>query len=266
MLSFVMMKGHGKTVFGLNAASYLTNIGTCVVNFALDMGEITMMDRTLSRRDGFKAHDLVNYKLQGDDEVKLRRSIFELSEIKNYLHISENNISLDKFDTMCYQIKEKFKNLGVLPDDGYFIVIFDTLDLIEDFSRSETAYNIKTNINKLHDILRRHQIFAINLLQANENKIRTRNFQDPDSAERFRIGLMDIEGGASYASRSRVVLAGNRPLQMKKMIFHNHEDSEIWDTEEDIYYVSIVKQNDGPLGHIKYVLDKNTYRMYVYGD
>jgi len=264
MLSFVMLKGNGKTIYGQNCASYLTNIGTCVSYFAFDMGQATMMDRTLVHRDGFNSSDLVSYSLNRDDIARLRKSMNDLSEIKNYVQVSTDLLTLKDIDRYFYQIKAKFKKLGVLPEDEYFVAIFDTLDMVADFSKSETGYHIKNCINKLHAILRKHKVFAINLLQANENKLRTRRFNNPDALNTYRVGIEDIEGGASYSSRSRVVLAGNRPLHLKKMMFPTHEDRELWDTEEDIFHINICKQNDGGLRNFKHVLDVGTYRVYPY--
>ena len=148
-------------------------------------------------------------------------------------------------------------------DDEYFVCVFDTIDMVEDFSGAD-PYKIKASINKQSTILKKYGIFAINLNQLNESQIRTkkpRRFEDVDF---IKFSKEDIEGGASYASRSRVVIIGTRPKEMKQSFFP--EEIELLELEEDILKLVIDKQNYVRTGMIypKLLFDHHTFRLYEY--
>ena len=260
MMSFAMRKGEGKTIFGLNLANVQINQKIPVIYFCFDMGWITIMDRWLCLREGFLQGELLQEDKTRDQVRKITRSLDSLKTIDNFIFYPAASMSLTELNSYLYKAKNEFRKRGVLgPNDNYCILYFDTLDMIDEFSGVD-AYGIKYGINKLHSILRQHQCFAVNLLQLNENVIRAKKPKELEDVKKIRFTKEDIEGGASYASRSRVVIIGTRPKAMMKSFFP--EEKELIDLEEDIMYLSIDKQNDGDTGRIPpLIFDTTTYRL-----
>jgi hypothetical protein len=98
------------------------------------------------------------------------------------------------------------------------------------------------------------------LLQGNENKLRMgKIFKKAEELDYYRIGVEDIEGGASFAAKARLVLSLNRPVQMKKQLFPQR--MEEWNMEDDLLNISGVKQNDAPLFFTQFSFGDNM-RIY----
>lgn len=260
MLTYCQRKGEGKTTLGLNLANAQVNKGIPVIYFCFDMGYITIMDRTLCMREGFIQEDLKMIDTTREFEGKLRRALNSLEGIPNFILYPRASISLDDLDPYLYKCEKAFRDKGFMKNDTYAILYFDTIDMIEDFSGAD-AYGIKKGINKLHGILRKHGQFAFNLAQLNESQIRAKRPKELSDVDNLRFTKEDIEGGASYASRSRVVLIGSRANAMKKSFFPQEE--ELIDLDEDLLKIHIDKQNDGELTRIvPLVFDSINYRVY----
>ena len=161
-----------------------------------------------------------------------------------------------------YMVKKKFKNAGVLPDDGYTVVTVDLGDMIEEFSGKD-PYQLKAAVNKLSIINRKHNCHIIYVLQSNENNLRGgKGFSTPEACDHFTLQPENIEGGSAYASRARVVMAINRPSILKKRYFPARQEE--WDLETDVLYVNVVKQNDGKLGRCGFIFPDDSYRLKPY--
>jgi hypothetical protein len=253
MTLLIGMKGSLKSVMCKCIESHLISMGICVLSINLEMSKESCLDRLMCIKYGFELNDLI----KKDKGRTLERTITDrhkdLEEIKNYMFCSDADINLSKLDGLIYQAKNIFRSKGILPEDEYIFITIDLLDMIEEFGDAESPYKIKKAINVMHRICRKHKCHFLLLHQANENKIRSgKMFKKPEDLDYYKIGLEDIEGGASLAARSRVVMTITRPLQMKKRFFP--EEMERWDLETDFVNINIVKQNDGKEGYIRFVL------------
>jgi len=257
------------TILALNITNSLVNQGIPVLYFSFDMGYVTIMDRFLCIREGFVQKDLLNQDKTREQNADIRKALKEFEDIKNFIVYPEGEISLDDFAIYVKKVKKVFRDAGVFKKkhdsdelDEYFICVFDTIDMITDFSGADPS-GIKQSINKLHSILRREGLFSINLAQLNENQMRAKKPTDLESVRKIKFTKEDIEGGASYASRSRVVIIGVRPKEMMKSFFPDQE--ELIALEEDVLILDIDKQNDGNIGRIKpfFVLNTNNYKLYL---
>ncbi len=260
MMSIAMRKGSGKTVTGLNLANAQINSGIPVIYFCFDMGWVTIMDRWLCLREGFIQGELLKDSRSRSEEGRINKALNSLNSIDNFIFYPAASMSLTELDSYLYKAKNEFRKRGVLKEeDEYCILYFDTLDMMDEFSGTN-AYDIKFGINKFHSLLRKHKCFAINLLQLNENIVRAKKPKDLEATKKLRFTKEDIEGGASYASRSRVVIIGVRPKEMMKSFFP--DEIELIDLEEDILYLYIDKQNDGDTCRIPpLIFDTTTYRI-----
>jgi len=253
MTLLIGQKGSGKSLLAQCMQSNFMSGDTCVLSINLEMSKESCLDRLMCIRYGFDLNDLIKQNKGERLEHSIATQHKKLEEIKNFIFCSDADVNLSKLDGLIYQAKNMFKNRGVLLEDEYIFVVIDLLDMIEEFGDAESPYKIKKAINIMHRMCRKHKCHFLLLHQANENKIRSgKMFKKPEDLDYYKIGLEDIEGGASLAARCRVVMTMTRPLQMKKRFFP--EEMERWDLETDFININIVKQNDGREGYLRFVL------------
>lgn len=261
ILTIAMRKGSGKTTLLLNICNALINRDIPVVYFCLDMGYITVMDRFICMVEGMSNVELLQQDKEEHIKARIEGGLKKFEKIKNFILYPEGTISLKDFEAYIPRIKKMFRQNGSFKnDDDYFVCIFDTIDMVEDFSGVD-PYGIKKGINKLSTILKKHNIFCINSNQLNESQIRAKKPSKIESVDNIRFTKEDIEGGASYASRSRVVIIGTRPKEIKTSFFP--EETELLELEEDILKLHLDKQNDGRTGMIypNLIFDIHTFRL-----
>jgi replicative DNA helicase len=263
MTGIVANKGSGKSIFVKCIEKELVEDRVCVVSINLEMSEESCLDRKMCLETGYPLREII--KMSNDSiEEDLEKELVKLRENNYYLFYKESELSLTNLDSILYEAKEIFRKKGVLPEDEYMVVVIDLLDMVEEFSDSDSSYKIKKAINKLHQITRKHKIHTINVIQANENKFRGgKIFKKPDELDYYKVGLEDIEGSASFAQRCRVIMTLTRPLQLKKRYFP--EQMEQWELETDFINCNIVKQNDGPEGFLQFVFGDN-FNIYPFKD
>jgi len=266
ILTIAMRKGGGKTTLLLNICNALINRNIPVVYFCLDMGYITVMDRFMCIVEGMSNAELLQQDKEEHSKARIEAGLKKFEKIKNFILYPSGTISLKDFEAYIPKIKKMFRQSGVFKgDDDYFVAVFDTIDMVEDFSGVD-AYGIKRGINKLSTIIKKHNIFCINANQINENQVRAKKPSKIESVDNLRFTKEDIEGGASYAARSRVVIIGTRPKEMKTSFFP--DETELLELEEDIMKLYLDKQNDGTTGKIypELLFDIFTFRLEPKGD
>jgi hypothetical protein len=260
MTILVGMKGSGKSAFKLCQENNLINSGICVVSFNPEMPLVSNMDRLVSIRSGLNIFELLKKDKDKQLQNTIERELRRIEAIPNFLYFEEATLDLYVVRDLIRKAKQIFSDKKVLPDDEYIFVTFDTFDMLEDFEDAEPK-RIKANMNKFHRlIMRKEKIHSELLLQANENKIRMgKMFKKPEDLDYYKIGKEDIEGGAAFAAKARLVISINRPVQMKKEFFP--ERMEEWNMEMDLLNISGVKQNDGPLFFTQFSFNENM-RIY----
>jgi replicative DNA helicase len=260
--ALVAQKGAGKSAFAKNIEQKLISKGICVVSINLEMSEESCMDRFQCLKTGFPLSLILSKENNPREQAQIDRAAESWKNINNYLFYKESSLSLNQLDGLIFKSKQIFKNAGILPKDEYCFITIDLLDMVEEFSIAKTTYEIKTAMNKLHQIIRKHKVHALLLLQANENKLRNgKIFKNPSDLDYYKVGMEDIEGSSVFAQRCRVVITLTRSLQMKKRFFP--EQNELWDLETDIINCNIVKQNEGFEGFCQFVMGNN-FRIYPF--
>jgi len=148
--------------------------------------------------------------------------------------------------------KKYFKELGLLPHDGYMIITFDALTHFDEFmGATPSGYE---SAMKTQDILAKdHNVHCINLVQLNETSIRFGNkWKTHKEIDKHIFGLEDIFGSSAIAKYSRAVFTMIRPKVLKERFFMM--DQAEWSSEfgydgtGDIANLHLVKANDGQLG------------------
>jgi replicative DNA helicase len=257
------MKGSGKSLLVKGMENMLVNKGTCVISINLEMIEESNMDRLISMETNLSLEEILSdnkseeIKQIIEENLKLRESRL------NYAYYAEPMITLNELDAYIYKCKQKFKESGVLPDDGYCFITIDLTEQIEELS-GKAGTELKPGVNRLLQICKKHNVHMLHVLQSNENLFRGgKMFSAPEMCDTFSLQPEMVEGGSVYAARSRVVMAVNRPLTLKRRFFPQREEE--WDLETDIVYASIVKQNDSPkLSRAPFCFGDNSFRLYPY--
>lgn len=256
----VGLKGMGKSAFKLQQENNLINSDICVVSFNPEMPLISNTDRLIGIRSGLTAYELLKKEKDSKLQNQIEREIRRIESIPNFLYYEDADLNFYTVHEAIRKAKQIFSDRKVLPEDEYMFITFDTFDMLEEFEDA-SPQKIKANMNKFHKIVRKEKVHAELLLQGNENKLRNGNIiKKPEDLDYYKIGVEDIEGGASFAAKARLVLSLNRPVQMKKMKFP--ERMQEWNMELDLLNISGVKQNDGPLFFTQFSFNEN---MRIYG-
>ena len=103
-------------------------------------------------------------------------------------------------------------------------IYIDTLDLIDDFAGMDPD-KMEKSINKLHFILRKHKVFALNALQLGENKLRGTQMT-PEKVDNLHFSVEDIFGSSAFKKRNRAIIVSQRNLAMKKTLFPTKADTQ----------------------------------------
>lgn len=264
MTTIFGMKGSGKSLFVKCIEMMLVNKGIPVISFNLEMTEESNLDRLLSIETNLSLQDILQLQCEEHKQEILNKLEIQKNK-KNYLYYSEPTLTLQELDLYIYKAKQFFREQNVLPEDEYCVVTIDLTEQIEELN-GKAGTELKPGVNKLLQIAKKHNIHIINVLQSNENIFRAgKMFTSPEQCDMFTLQPEHVEGGSVYSARSRIVMAINRPLLLKKRFFPSR--NEEWDLEIDKLIVRIVKQNDSPkLGQAIFVFGDNSFRLYPYKD
>jgi len=246
--------GSGKSIFVQDIEHKLIKKKICVIKFSIEMDFESSFDRYLSLSENYNVRDL-QLKNQPTPRFldRLTKSAEKLETLKYYIFSRSPDIRLDRLDSLIIMAKQKFRELGVLPDDEYMMVVIDLINMLKGWG--ETPQEIETCNNELLRIAKRNQVHVLGVLQTNENSLRSGKqvFKKPEELDHYKLTLKDIKNASAYKERARVVLILNRPLLLKKRFFPDM--NEIWESELDIINCSVAKQNEGDIPMLRFVYD-----------
>lgn len=259
MTAIVGMRGTGKSMFAMGLEVGLIHHKIPVVAFDIEMSEESIMDRRICMLEDLPISALLEKEKSPELKDRIEKRLKKLESNPYFLSYNEPGISLKLIDKYLKKARRTFIQKKVIDRDGHFVVKIDLVDMIDEFDNADPP-KIKANINNLHRMARKYNCHLILILQANENQLRGKSpFRDPDDCDYHFLKLADIEGGAAYAARCRVVISINRPLHLKKEYFSDRIDE--WKEELDFVNIHGIKHNDGDLFFIQYVLCDN-FRIY----
>jgi replicative DNA helicase len=258
---FAALRAVGKSTFRQIIENNLINKNVPVVSFSLEMSEESTMDRMISSKTNIPMIDLNKESKKQLMDSRLKRTLKEFKTKKNFLFTDRSDFSFDKIDAALYKAKEIFRKNGTFDKIGeeYMIITIDVLNMVSDFGSQEPTDILKA-MDKLHNLVKKHNVHCIGIVQINETKLRGgKIWKSPEDLNSYRPNLEDIYGGAGYAQRARVVGILHRPKALKERMFP--EMKEIWDAEPDILEFHCVKQNDGILFLEKFIFDGEKMRI-----
>lgn len=258
------LRAVGKSTFRQLIENNLTNKGIPVVSFSLEMSEESTMDRFISSKTTIPMVSLNKQPTKHILDVRLKRTLSDFKEKKNYLFTDRSDFSFDKIDSALYKAKEIFRKNGTFDKIGeeYIFMTIDVLNMVSDFGKQEPT-DILRAMDKLHNLVKKHNCHCLGIVQINETKLRGgKIWKNPEDLNHYRPNLEDIYGGSGYAQRARVVGILHRPKSLKERLFPDMR--ELWEVDPDELEFHCVKQNDGNLFLQKFIFDGEKMRIYPY--
>lgn len=258
------LRAVGKSTFRQIVENNLTNKGVPVVSFSLEMSEESTMDRMVSSKTNISMLDLNKQSMKQVLDPRLKRALNEFKQKKNYLFSDRSDFSFDKIDAALYKAKEIFRKNGTFDriKEEYMVITIDVLNMVTDFGSQEPSDILKA-MDKLHNLVKKHNVHCIGVVQINETKLRGgKIWKNPEDLDHYRPNLEDIYGGSGYAQRARVVGILHRPKSLKERMFPDMK--EIWSVDPDILEFHCVKQNDGNLFLQRFIFDGERMRISPY--
>jgi len=253
--------GSGKSVFVQAVEDRLVKKKICVMKLALEMGLGTQMDRWVSLRYGYNINSIQFRNKNPHLYDRLKNDLARLSTlIPNYAFSQHPRIDFDSLERRINYTKNEFFKAGVLPSDEYMVIIIDLLSMLSTWGTS--PQHIEESMNKLHQVVKSHNVHCIGVVQTNENQQRFggKLFKNISEVDEFRLTLRDIKNGSAYKERSRLVLIMNRPRVLKERYFgHMIEDIR---NEPDLVYIDVAKSNEGKYDRCTFSFESEEYMAF----
>lgn len=246
--------GVGKSMYALNQISRQINKRIPALYYTLEMSEIATMDRLISIRQKIPSSF---FHLNKDGELPdeafkvLEEESKHLEAFKNYFYIVENpSISLNDFEVTVQEAKKRMKT-------NYLVATIDLFTMMSDVG--QTANDIEEAMNRLHSIVKRHNIHAVIIVQANRSAD-SANVNSIEQIVNLRPSFNTIKNSHAIAERSRLVLSVFRPKYYATRLFPESDELELMTDELQL---QILKQSSGEVGQlIRYIYDAECFRVY----
>lgn len=256
--------GMGKSAVALNVINDIAfnkPEPTPLFYATLEMGATQTMDRLLSMRSGVPYKDIVRPDTELDALENLKKEIEpELEKIKSIktFRITENpSISLRKLRKM---IQDFQKELVAMGKDPYCVVVIDLLTMIAEFSKMVDGLNlaqaIEVAMNLLNAMAKELGIFYIGIVQLNRS-VENVKVTSLESIEQLKPQRAAIKNANAILERCRWCIS----LFRRRYYADAYLDPEVAELVDDEIEISVLKQNNGKVGHIKLLFDGDTFSL-----
>ena len=241
--------GMGKSVYALQLVEGLINMGTPCMYFSLEMDEISTFDRVMARRTKIPVGEWYNPANIDALKPKVLKVKAEL-EGKPFRFIDNPNISLMKMQSLIRQFKTFYKT-------DYVCVFVDLITQVKEFIDLENgnlANQIEKSVNTLNAIAKTENVCFVCVAQMNR-KVDDVKITKVEDTDKLKPTLGGIKNSGALAERARAVLGIFRSRPYIEKYLPNDPKLEFI---QDIMEVSVLKQNQGGIGHGKYLFDPAT--------
>lgn len=252
--------GVGKSAFAMNLFNKQINKRIPSMYIALEMDEISTMDRLMSNRKRIPSKFLY---FKGEEESMVAEDTFKtieegLTDLMTYddrfFLVDDPSVKLR--GDLELLIKEAKKRMRT----DYLICTIDLLTMMSDFGAK--AFEIEESMNVLSAVAKRQGVHIVAIVQANRD-VEKVSVPSIDHIDKLRPkSMVGIKNSAAIGERSRIILSVFRPKHFAKELFPEDESIEYMDETLDI---TIVKQSQGAAGAmVRYLYDPETFRTYPY--
>jgi replicative DNA helicase len=243
--------GVGKSTYALYLVNCQINKKIPSIYFTLEMSWMNTIDRLIASR---RRIPISEFHPKADEENQIPEHIYQvISEEKEKLRknkrfwlVEKPGLSLSQIEDVIIDVK---KDMGV----PYLICTIDLITMIKDFNKSShKANDYEDSMNYLHEIVKRHNIHIVGVVQSRRLPERS-NVRDVEDVKRkFKPRIEEIKNSSAFEERSRIVLSTFRERYFVEKYLPEAPELDVL---EDIMEVDILKQNMGSLSRLKYIFD-----------
>jgi replicative DNA helicase len=240
--------GMGKSVYALNLINGMVNLNIPCLYISLEMDDISTYDRWLAMRTKIPIKEW--YVKENIDALKGKvEKERKLLEGKPFRFVDNPNLTLTKIQSLVREFKTYYKT-------EYVCVYVDLITQVKDFIDLENgggnlANTIEQSVNKLNAIAKEENVCFVCVAQMKRtiDDIKITKVEDTD---KLKPTLGGIKNSGALAERARAVLG---VFRARPYIEKYLPDDPKLEYIQDIMEINILKQNQGGIGHGKYLFD-----------
>ncbi len=240
--------GMGKSVYALNLINGMVNLNIPCLYISLEMDDISTYDRWLAMRTKIPIKEW--YVKENIDALKSKvEKERKLLEGKPFRFVDNPNLTLTKIQSLVREFKTYYKT-------DYVCVYVDLITQVKDFIDLENgggnlANTIEQSVNKLNAIAKEENVCFVCVAQMKRtiDDIKITKVEDTD---KLKPTLGGIKNSGALAERARAVLG---VFRARPYIEKYLPDDPKLEYIQDIMEINILKQNQGGIGHGKYLFD-----------
>jgi len=238
--------GIGKSAYTLNIINNLINVGTPALYFSIEMDKISTMDRLLAMRTEIPVREWYR-KERINELIPILEKERQLLKNTPFRFVDNPSMSLSKIQSYIKKFKKIYKT-------DYVCVFIDLITQVKEFitissHNMSLASTIEQGVNQLNVIAKEENVCFVCVAQMKRDTD-SYKINSVKEVNKLRPTLNDIKNSGALAERSRAVISLFRPRFYIEKYLPDIEELEYMD---DILEVSVIKQNQGPLGMGKYI-------------
>lgn len=229
------------------------------IYLTLEMGSTQTMDRLLSIRTKIPYKDIVKPDKDVVEDIKkaLDKELDYIESVKTF-RISENpSLTLRQVRKHIQEFQADLVAMGLPP---YCICFIDLLTMIKEFSKMVEGLNlaqaIEIAMNNLNAMAKELGIFYIGVVQLNRS-VESTKVTSLESINNLKPQRAAIKNANAILERCRWCIS----LFRKRYYADAYLEPEVAEMVEDIIEVSVLKQNNGKVGHIDLLFDGETFSI-----
>lgn len=243
------LSGVGKSTFVRHLVNLCINKQIPSIYYTLEMSFDSTMDCIASQRLRIPLSDLhpdINGMMDQSVIDRIQNEKEKLKRVQSFRLKFDDVLSIDDLEKSLKDLRIDMK----LPEESNIIVFIDLLTMLSDFNKGgdSKASNYENAMNKLHFLVRRQNVHIVGVVQSRRPSSRM-VIQDIDDLDRFRPQIEELKNSGALQERARIVLGVFRKKHFALTHLPDDPETQIM---EDIMEVSVLKQNMGRLGTVKY--------------
>jgi len=254
--------GNGKTTFKNNWVEVRRFRKYATIDISLEMSIESDMDTKLGIRSGVNRDQINGSGSEGYiDTTHVEKILLKdkkQAHKNKYLYINTPTYSLAELDENIPKYKRR---IGVNLD-SYVMVFIDLLTMCKEFNKSKNKANdYEEAMNYLLEISKKHKVHICGVVQPKRpsDKISVKDFSD---IQKFKPTIELLKNSGAIEERARVVFSIFRPYHYMKR-YSELRGSPEFEVQDDIMEVDILKQNNGDLGGIKFMMHPESGKLYM---
>lgn len=245
--------GVGKSIFALNLVNKQINKGIHSIYVSLEMGKEPTLDRLVALRTDIPIEDLVVPTEDQREHIteRARRELEKLKRNTNFVMTDNPKMNIAELSNLIDKYKKEWGTNRI-------IVTVDLMTMLKDFSGDNKASVYEDAMNSLHEVVKQHRVALIGVVQARrpQDKVVVKTKED---LKKFKPTIEQLKNSSALEERARVVLGVFRAKHFGIRALPQNKEIQ---SMTDLMEVSILKNNMGRLGELKYLYVGEIAKLY----